>query len=213
MKKFVGVLLAVLSAGSAWAGEMPGYTPPKPSAELEQVKALEGRWKGESTEKGQEGQTINVQYHVTSGGSAVQETLDPGTSHEMVSIYHDVNGKLSMTHYCMLGNQPELELKSAKDGKLVFEQSAASAETLKGQMAMGSLVLEHDKDTLTQTWTSYDAGGKSMQSTVFKLKKFDPAAAAVERRKKMAAAAAAAEKNAPKKEDKKEIKKDDKKKS
>ena len=47
-----------------------------------------------------------------------------------------------MTHYCMLGNQPELELKSASDGKVDLEMSAESYTSLAGQMHMHSLVLE-----------------------------------------------------------------------
>ena len=172
MKKIFLFWVAIAFAGSAWAGEMPeGYAPPKPSAELEQIKALEGRWQGISSEKGQEGKTINVEYHITSGGSAVEEKIDPGGPHEMVSMYRDVNGKLSMTHYCMLGNQPELELKSATDGKIVLQQSAASAETLKGQMAMADLTLSRDKDTLTQSWSAHGADGKAIPPTVFTLKK------------------------------------------
>ncbi len=28
----------------------------------------------------------------------------------MLSVYHDLNGKLTMTHYCMLRNQPRMKL-------------------------------------------------------------------------------------------------------
>ena len=29
----------------------------------------------------------------------------------MVSVYHDEKGKLAMTHYCAIGNQPRLALE------------------------------------------------------------------------------------------------------
>ena len=174
MKKIAGILMGLALAGGAWAGEMPaGYVPPKPSAELEQIKALEGRWEGESPEKGQEGKLATVEYRLTSGGSAVEEKLSAGTPHEMVSMYHDVNGKLSMEHYCMMGNQPHLELKSSSAGKLSLGESAASAATLAGQMRMRELVIETpDADTLLQTWTAYGADDKAMgPPSVFKFKK------------------------------------------
>ena len=173
MKKIAGLLgMFVLGAGLAAPGEMPGYTPPKLSAELEQIKSLEGKWQGTSVEKGQPEGAAVAEYRLTAGGTAVEERLFADTPHEMVSMYHDVNGKLSMTHYCMLGNQPELELKGASAGKLSLEESAASAATLAGQMRMRQLVIERpDAQTLVQTWTAYGTDGKAMATTVITLKK------------------------------------------
>src|SRR3989304_768334 len=54
----------------------------------------------------------------TDGGSAILETLFPGTPHEMVSVYYDDGGKLGMTHYCMLGNQPQMTLKKADGNRI-----------------------------------------------------------------------------------------------
>ena len=174
MKKTLLVLtMFAFGAGTALAGEMPpGYTPPKSSGELESIKSLEGKWEGTSTEQGKDGTPAVVEYRVTSGGSAVEEKLFSGTPHEMVSMYHDTAGKLSMTHYCMLGNQPELELKSSAPGKWSLEESAASSALLSGQMRMRELVIERpDPKTLIQTWTAYGADGKAMEPTVIKLRR------------------------------------------
>jgi len=46
-----------------------------------------------------------VTYRVASAGSVVQETLFPGTPHEMISMYHLVDGELVLTHYCAMANQ------------------------------------------------------------------------------------------------------------
>ena len=173
MKKTLLVLtILMLGAGVAYAGEMPaGWTPPKPSAELERMKSLEGRWIGPGMHK--DDKETAVVYHVTSGGTAVEERMSPGTSHEMLSVYRDVKGKLTMTHYCMLGNQPEMELANAAPDKLVLSETPGSASLLGGQARMNGLTLEFpDKDSLVQTWTGLGADGKPMEpSTVLKLKK------------------------------------------
>ena len=53
------------------------------------------------------GAKVRVEYRLTAGGSALVETLFPGASRgQMVSMYYDRKGKLAMTHYCMLRNQP-----------------------------------------------------------------------------------------------------------
>ncbi len=172
MKKIIVWMLTVLVSGTAWAGDMPeGWTPPKLSAELQRMKALEGSWTAtEKTETGSK--TTMIQYKVTSGGSAVTETIDPGTSHEMISVYHDKAGKLSMNHYCMLGNQPEMELISSTDSKIVLQESAASKSLLGGQLRMSSLTIKQlDANTLVTTWGGTNADGSAGKSMVFNLKK------------------------------------------
>src|SRR5262245_66606640 len=69
---------------------------------LERFKQLAGEWTG----KGPHGE-MRIVYKVTSGGSTVMEMIDPGTDHEMVSMIHADGPALLLTHYCMLGNQPQ----------------------------------------------------------------------------------------------------------
>lgn len=157
----------------AIAGDMPCVTPPKTSAALEQIKSLAGKWEG-TAQEGQKAETkpAVAEYYVTSGGSAVEEKLFAGTPNEMISMYHDVKGKLSMTHYCMLGNQPQLEDKSSDASKIVLEESASSQTLLAGQMRMSSLTIEwKDKDHIVQTWQASDADGKPLGPTTITLKR------------------------------------------
>ena len=39
---------------------------------------------------------------------------------EMVSVYNDEKGKLAMTHYCAMGNQPHMKLESADEKSMNF---------------------------------------------------------------------------------------------
>src|SRR3954467_2783963 len=69
----------------------------KGSPEFERMKALAGTWKGK-TDMGQGPIEMTVEYRVISGGSAVEERIFAGTPKEMVTMYHDKNGKLALTH-------------------------------------------------------------------------------------------------------------------
>ena len=139
------------------------------SKEFERIKQLAGRWEGMTRHGEGKEELAVVEYKVTSGGSAVVETLFPGTPHEMVSVYHtDGQGKLSMTHYCMIGNQPKLDLTQSDDNHV--ELSLASDSGIAPEaMHMHSLnVTWQDADHLTQQWSSFD-GGKPKETTTIRL--------------------------------------------
>ena len=72
-------------------------------AGLEQFKQLAGDWVGKEG-----GQAMAVNYKVTSGGTAVVETIGAGTEHEMITVIHADGDGLALTHFCMLGNQPQM---------------------------------------------------------------------------------------------------------
>ena len=94
--------------------EMPPY---QGSAAFERMKSLVGRWSGESPEMG----TMNTEFRLIAGDSVVEERFAEGTPMEMLSTYHDVNGKLTMTHYCMLRNQPRMKLVKQTADSLTFD--------------------------------------------------------------------------------------------
>jgi hypothetical protein len=165
MKKrtlFVAVFLSVLViAAAAYSDEHTMPAPPAHSKDFDFMKGFIGAWEGR-TDMGKGPEAIKATYELTSAGNAIVERLFAGTNHEMVTIYHDFNGKLAMTHYCSLGNQPHMELTSSTGGNLDFSLSEKSPglSSLK-EMHMHSLRVAVDgKDSITQTWTLYDNGAK-----------------------------------------------------
>jgi len=141
------------------------------SEEFQRIKALAGVWEGTHA-MGKEGneEKVTVEYQVTSGGNAVVEKLFTGTPHEMVSVYHDSkNGKLSMTHYCMLPNRPELILTSADKNRLDMTLAENSDIDVAKETHMHSLTISFsDPDHMTQKWMSFE-GGKEKDSTIIEL--------------------------------------------
>ncbi len=136
------------------------------SKEFERIKGLAGTWEGTSSMK-EKSEKVSVTYLVTSGGSAVIETLFPGTPHEMVSVYDDEDGKLSMTHYCMLKNHPNMKLKSADESTINLDFAGDSAFDPAKEPHMHSLsIIFKDKNKMVQSWTMYE-NGKAKETATF----------------------------------------------
>ncbi len=91
------------------------------SERLEALKKLAGDWV-EIGKDGKPSDKVVSSIRVTAAGSVVQETLFPGSDHEMVTMYHLDGADLVLTHYCMLGNQPRMRAEPGKEAnRLVFK--------------------------------------------------------------------------------------------
>ena len=160
----IGILLFTASMAVADHHDMPQI---KTSTAFDKMKQLVGTWKGTGGDMGDG--SVEVQYHLSSGGSAVVETLFPGTPHEMTTVYYDEGGKLAMTHYCVLGNHPTMELKKETANALIFATRAKSH--LEGQPHMDTLDLTFESpNSIEQKW-SMTQPGKEGHTSTFKLTK------------------------------------------
>jgi hypothetical protein len=83
---------------------------------FERLKSLAGDWVAATPEKPEQAGVVMTRFRVSAGGSALIETEFPGTEMEMVSVYTVSGDKLLMTHYCVLGNQPQFELTAGAGG-------------------------------------------------------------------------------------------------
>jgi hypothetical protein len=160
--------LSLLAMGGLSAG--PADKPHKGSTEFERMKSLVGTWKGKA-DMGDGPVEFTVEYKLVAGGSAIEERLFAGTPKEMVTMYHDQKGKLSLTHYCMLGNRPGMLLKSSDGKTLNFDFDASCGVDDKTEMHMHSLTIKFDDaDTITQDWKLFE-NGKAKDSHPFTLKR------------------------------------------
>jgi|ERR1041385_596228 hypothetical protein len=150
MKTTITTVSAILLlAGTAWlsAGETPN---PKPgSAEFERLKTLVGTWQGK-TDIGQGPIDLTVQYRLLAGGTVLEERVFAGTPNEMVTMYFDRDGKLAMTHYCVMGNRPGMLLKSSdsKTLKFDFDETCGINPARESHMHALSITFD-DTDTIT----------------------------------------------------------------
>ena len=164
----ITVLCLLAASGLALAGEPKA--PPRASPELERMKSLVGTWKG-NTDMGQGPMEFTVEYRLVSGGNAIEERIFAGTPKEMVTMYYDRKGKLSLTHYCMLGNRPGLLFQSADAKTIKFDFDPKCGVDAKSEMHMHALTITFDDaDTITQEWRLFE-DGKLKNSHPFTLKR------------------------------------------
>ena len=140
-----------------FAGDM-SKAPYKGSSEFEQLKTLEGSWEGKG-KMGSMEMPVTVEYKVTSNGSALVEKLFAGTPQEMVTVYTDRDSKVSLTHYCSIGNQPQMDLAKQSGMRYEFVFSKKSNFNPKKEAHMHALTIDYDgQDRLVQQWDMYEKG-------------------------------------------------------
>jgi hypothetical protein len=145
--KSVLTIVSIASALMLSANEIP--QPKAGSAEFERMKTLAGTWKG-TTDMGQGPIEMTVQYRLLAGGSVLEERVFQGTPMEMVTMYYDKDGKLALTHYCVMGNRPGMVLKSADAKTLTFDfDKTCGIDPLTSAVMNGLTLRFDDSDTLT----------------------------------------------------------------
>lgn len=167
MTSVCATLLAV-TALAVKAGELPA---PKPgSAEFERIKTLVGAWKG-TVDVGQGPIEMVAQYRLLANGSVVEEKVFAGTPHEMTTMFYDKDGKLALTHYCVMGNRPAMVLKSADSKSIRFDFDKTCGIDTKKESHMHALTLSFDDaDTITASCKSI-MDGKEMPEKPATLKR------------------------------------------
>lgn len=119
------VLLASAGAGECCKGEKKSAGDNKAvAAAFDRLKKLAGEWEAAVPMEGAPKGSTVVRYRLIAGGSALVETDFAGTDMEMVTVYHRDGDNLLLTHYCMLGNQPQMRARPVGDGNELFFEFA-----------------------------------------------------------------------------------------
>lgn len=144
----------VLWAGAGLAGEARPASPA-----LERFKALAGEWvsaeDGEMLKKGD----LVARYAVTAAGTAVVETVLPGSPHEMVTVYHADGPDLVLTHYCMEGNQPRMRARNASGSRFEFAfDGGTNLDPARDRHMHSARVEVVGADEIRSEWTEHAEG-------------------------------------------------------
>jgi hypothetical protein len=146
-----GAVLVALIGASVLAARAEDVT----AARFEHLKALAGDW----TAAGGDG-SIVASYRVTAGGSAVIETLFPGSPHEMVTVFTVDSGTLVLTHYCAEGNQPHMKAQKGGDaGEIAFKfDGGGNMKSVKDGHMHEATFRFADADHFKAAWLYYTNG-------------------------------------------------------
>ena len=176
------ILLAAVAVLAAAQGATAATTSPAPApsdakAAFERLKQLAGTWtmpmpetKAEMKADAKIPPQATVNYKLTGGGSAVTETLFPGTEHEMLTVYHLDGNDLVLTHYCAAGNQPRMKAAIADGGKtLAFHFVGGSNIVPDKDVHMHEATIKFvDADHVHAEWMMWQ-GGKQAEVKEFEL--------------------------------------------
>lgn len=138
------------------------------SPELQRIRALAGRWEG-TTHREREGTNpAVVTYTLTAAGSAVIETLFPGTAMEMTTVYHDdSSGRLVAQHYCNAANQPKLRLAEGRADRLYFVLAPDADIKADVEHHAHELTLTFGADgSLTHDWLNHAFGKPAAERNI-----------------------------------------------
>lgn len=167
-------VVALMSGGASYAGEMhedkaAAAAKPAATSKLDVIRKLAGDWvevgpDGKATDK------VISTYHLTAGGSAVQETLFAGTDHEMITLYHMDGDDLVLTHYCVTGNQPRMKAEKQTDrAKLVFRcVGGTNMKSENDEDMHRATIVWKDDDRIHSEWEEVK-DGKNVMTASFDL--------------------------------------------
>jgi len=147
-------------------------------AVFERLKSLAGTWRGEAEGEGEEAEAeaerageVVHEIRVSAAGSVVMETMNPGTGHEMINMYHLDGQDVVLTHYCAGGNQPHMKLdrqRSTPD-KLFFDfAGGTNLDAAVDPHIHSAEITLVEQGELESAWTAY-ADGKQVAVMTFHL--------------------------------------------
>ena len=106
-----------------------------------------------------------MSYELVSGGTALLERESSESMPSMITVYYVDGGRLLLTHYCMVGNQPRMQAKASSPdgGEIDFQFLDATNLSSPGAGHMHNAKIRIvDNDHLSSEWQFYDNGKPKM---------------------------------------------------
>lgn len=148
--------------------EVRSHSGDAPPASLELLKKLAGTWVTVD-EQGKPTAQVSSVFRVTAGGSAVEETVFPGTENEMVTLYFVRKGVLQLTHYCMVGNQPHMLARATESASELEFRCDGTGVDSENDAHMHHARVRLTEDGRLETRWQFLEQGKEKELAVFKL--------------------------------------------
>jgi hypothetical protein len=105
--KHLVLTITLLAPLAVFAADSKSEPPSGASAAFNQIKSLVGEWQAD-TPMGK----ARISYELVAAGSAILERETIADHPPMITMYYLDGGRLLLTHYCMVGNQPRMQAKN-----------------------------------------------------------------------------------------------------
>ena len=159
---FLITTLIAASAALQSADVKPGQTTDAGAA-FARLKTLVGQWEA-TTSSGK----VHLSYELVSGDTALLERESSDSMPSMVTVYYVDGGRLLLTHYCMVGNQPRMQAKAFNPDKgeidFQFLDATNLASPAAGHMHNAKIRIV-DNNHLVSEWQFYDNGKPKLNET------------------------------------------------
>lgn len=149
-------LLLVTSISSFAADARTSSPATSPDAvAFARLKSLAGEWEADSTMG-----KIHARYEVASGGNVLLEHMSVAGKHDdMITVYYLEDGKLVLTHYCEMGNEPHMAAQriDPATGEIQFDFAGAANLASPDAPHMHAAVIRVvDADHFLSKWTLFE---------------------------------------------------------
>ncbi|HJP58955.1 MAG TPA: hypothetical protein VJ865_03125 [Gemmatimonadaceae bacterium] len=166
MKSFLTGLAAigaVLMASTSTSAQSAVRATNSSERTFKQLASLVGVWEGV-----EDGVPFQVSYTLSGAGTALMEEVRPGDPKAMLTLFTVDGDHLVATHYCVVGNQPQMVSGVPDDlhkGVVFTLARVTGMKTPDAWHNTGLTFTLDDNDHLTQRWTYLYKGQAG--STVF----------------------------------------------
>lgn len=159
---FPAITVAMLAGCRSGPGSIGHGVPSAADAhrQLEQVKSMAGTWHLVDAAPDDAPTAI---YRIVANETAVEERLFPGQRHEMITMNFIDDGRLALTHYCALGNQPTMAAVAGPEDEIHFEFVGITDLDSPTSQHMHEHTLEFldDPDRVDSTWILWNDGAEA----------------------------------------------------
>ena len=132
------------------------------AAAFARLKTLAGEWEAD-TQMGK----VHLSYEVIAGGTALVEKETGEKMPAMLTVYHLDGDRLLLTHYCMAGNQPRMQVRAfnPESGELEFQFLDATNLAAGGGHMHSAKFRLVDSNHLATEWEFYENGQRKFVET------------------------------------------------
>jgi hypothetical protein len=164
--------ILILAAGALAVGFLVARaeSQAKTATSIEKLKTLVGDWSATSPA----GEPFTNKIRLVSNGTTIEETFQAPEHDQMVTMYTPDGNRVSLTHYCSMGNQPRMETPVMTPDGAIFEFTFTGATNLPDakEPHMHHMVLRvADSDHFSETWTMQVNGKDQAETFQFTRKK------------------------------------------